>query len=218
MTITRCGVLTFQLDEGQLIDGAAQRLVVQGEIQQRQTGDLLDTLGAAPGAGGGRRPHRQHAADLQEGRAVGLLQRLDAEGEQRRGRLQMGGASGHLVTQRAHPGLAGLPSGLDQSRLSRLQETHQIRHPILDLSLERHAFLLRIGEGLVRSGLYYREIAHLAAIKKKNFLRDERFFSLDSLYIGKKLHSARIDIFSETYRFFFVFMFFFLSLRKGLSH
>jgi len=61
------------LDEGELIDGAAQRFVVQGKIEQRQTSDLLYTLGTAPGTGGRRCSDRQHAADLQEGRAVGLL-------------------------------------------------------------------------------------------------------------------------------------------------
>jgi len=135
--------LTFQLDEGELIDGASQRLVVQGEIQQGETRDLLHPLGATPGTGGGRRPHRQHAADLQESRAVGLLERLDAEGEQRGGRLQVRGASRHLVPQRANPGLSGLPGSLDQPRLPRLQETHQVRHPILHLLLQGDALLLR---------------------------------------------------------------------------
>lgn len=74
-------ILTFKLDEGELIDSTAQRLVVQGEIQQRQTSNLLDTLGAAPRAGGSRRSDRQHTADLQEGGAIRFFQRLDAERE-----------------------------------------------------------------------------------------------------------------------------------------
>lgn len=134
--------LTLELDEGELVDGASHRFVVEGEIEQRQSSNFLHPLGAAPRASGGRSPHRQHPANLEEGGAVGFLQGLDAEGEEGRGRLQVSRAPRHLVPQRAHPRFPRLSGGFDQPRFPRLQKAHQGCHPILHFLLQRDALFL----------------------------------------------------------------------------
>lgn len=131
----------FHLDEVEVRDGAARRLVVQGEVGVRRYPGLRGHV-LVPGQVRVGHPCDEHGADLQEGGWVRLLEGLDAELDEARGLLQLARALRHLLPERAQPHVPVGAHELEQRGAPLLQRQHERADLRLDLRLQLRAVLV----------------------------------------------------------------------------